>query len=32
VMSDGELVAHGTPDEIRHNSLVHAIYLGREGD
>ncbi len=31
VMSDGETVATGTPDEIRHNPLVHAIYLGQEG-
>ncbi len=30
VMSDGEVVATGTPDEIRRNPLVHAIYLGEE--
>jgi branched-chain amino acid transport system ATP-binding protein len=29
VMSDGETVAGGTPDEIRHDPLVHEIYLGR---
>ncbi|TDT18133.1 amino acid/amide ABC transporter ATP-binding protein 1 (HAAT family) [Ilumatobacter fluminis] len=32
VMADGVLVAGGTPDEIRHDPLVHEIYLGREGD
>jgi branched-chain amino acid transport system ATP-binding protein len=32
VMSDGEKVAAGAPDEIRHDPLVHAIYLGQEGD
>jgi len=31
VMSDGEKVAAGTPDEIRANPLVHAIYLGQPG-
>lgn len=31
VFSDGEVVASGTPDEIRANQLVHDIYLGREG-
>jgi branched-chain amino acid transport system ATP-binding protein len=31
VMADGETVATGTPDEIRHNPLVHAIYLGTAG-
>ena len=31
VMADGEKVAAGTPDEIRPNPLVHAIYLGQEG-
>ena len=31
VMADGEKVAAGTPDEIRNNPLVHAIYLGQEG-
>jgi len=30
VMSDGKLVASGTPDEIQANSLVHEIYLGSE--
>ena len=31
VMADGETVAGGTPDEIRHDPLVHEIYLGSEG-
>lgn len=31
VMADGEMVASGTPDEIRSDPLVHAIYLGTEG-
>ncbi|MGI9641206.1 MAG: ABC transporter ATP-binding protein [Acidimicrobiia bacterium] len=31
VMADGVIVASGTPDEIRQDPLVHAIYLGREG-
>jgi len=31
VMADGETVATGTPEEIRHNPLVHAIYLGTAG-
>jgi len=31
VMADGVKVAAGTPDEIRHDPLVHAIYLGNEG-
>jgi branched-chain amino acid transport system ATP-binding protein len=31
VMADGVMVASGTPDEIRHDPLVHAIYLGRGG-
>jgi branched-chain amino acid transport system ATP-binding protein len=30
VMSDGKLVASGTPDEIQANELVHEIYLGSE--
>jgi len=30
VMSDGKLVAQGGPDEIRHDPLVHEIYLGSE--
>ena len=29
VMADGTVVASGSPDEIRQNSLVHAIYLGQ---
>lgn len=32
VMADGVVVAAGTPDEIRHDPLVHAIYLGRGGE
>ncbi len=28
VMADGMTVAAGTPDEIRHDPLVHKIYLG----
>jgi len=31
VMADGLKVAAGTPDEIRSDPLVHAIYLGTEG-
>ncbi len=31
VMADGEVVATGSPEEIRSNPLVHAIYLGQEG-
>lgn len=31
VMSDGEVIAEGSPDEIRNNSLVHDIYLGTGG-
>ena len=31
VMADGNVVASGNPDEIRQNSLVHAIYLGQAG-
>jgi branched-chain amino acid transport system ATP-binding protein len=31
VMADGVIVATGTPDEIRHDPLVHEIYLGRGG-
>jgi branched-chain amino acid transport system ATP-binding protein len=32
VMADGVVVASGTPDEIRHDPLVHEIYLGRGGE
>jgi len=31
VMSRGELVALGTPDEVRADPLVQEIYLGAEG-
>jgi branched-chain amino acid transport system ATP-binding protein len=31
VMRDGSVVATGTPDEIRRNTLVREIYLGRSG-
>ncbi len=31
VMADGETVAAGTPDEIRHDPMVHRIYLGEAG-
>ena len=30
VMSDGLMVASGTPDEVQANPLVHEIYLGSE--
>jgi branched-chain amino acid transport system ATP-binding protein len=30
VMSDGKLVASGTPEEIQANEMVHEIYLGSE--
>ncbi len=30
VMSDGKMVASGTPAEVRANPLVHEIYLGSE--
>ena len=30
VMSDGKLVAAGTPAEVQANALVHDIYLGKE--
>jgi len=30
VMADGEVVASGTPDEIRGDPLVQEIYLGRQ--
>jgi len=29
MMNDGRVVVEGTPDEIRANELVHALYLGR---
>ncbi|MAT04557.1 MAG: ABC transporter ATP-binding protein [Acidimicrobiaceae bacterium] len=31
VMADGIIIARGNPDEIRSNTLVHEVYLGREG-
>lgn len=31
VMADGEVIAGGTPDEIRENQLVHDVYLGVSG-
>jgi branched-chain amino acid transport system ATP-binding protein len=30
VMSDGTMVASGTPEQIQANPLVHEIYLGSE--
>ncbi len=30
VMSDGKIVASGTPDEVQADPLVHEIYLGSE--
>jgi branched-chain amino acid transport system ATP-binding protein len=30
VMSDGTVVASGTPEQIQANPLVHEIYLGSE--
>ena len=29
MMHDGRVIVEGTPDEIRSNSLVHDLYLGR---
>lgn len=31
VMHEGNVVAEGTPDEIRANEMVHDIYLGKAG-
>lgn len=31
VMHEGQVVAEGTPDDIRANEMVHDIYLGRGG-
>ena len=32
VMSDGKIVASGTTEEIRHDPIVHEIYLGEPGE
>jgi len=32
VMSDGKMVASGTTEEIRHDPIVHEIYLGEPGE
>ena len=29
MMHDGRVIVEGTPDEIRGNTLVHDLYLGR---
>jgi branched-chain amino acid transport system ATP-binding protein len=31
VMADGEVVAAGSPEQVRSNPVVHQIYLGVEG-
>jgi branched-chain amino acid transport system ATP-binding protein len=31
VMSDGLVIAHGSPDEIRSDPLVNEVYLGTAG-
>jgi branched-chain amino acid transport system ATP-binding protein len=31
VMSDGKVVASGTAEEIRHDPVVHEVYLGEAG-
>ena len=31
MMHDGRVVVEGTPDEIRANTMVHDLYLGRGG-
>ncbi|HEX2403578.1 MAG TPA: ABC transporter ATP-binding protein [Acidimicrobiia bacterium] len=32
VMSDGKMVASGSTEEIRHDPIVHEIYLGEPGE
>ena len=31
VLANGAVLADGTPDEIRRNDVVRAVYLGKEG-
>jgi lipopolysaccharide export system ATP-binding protein len=32
VINEGQVIVHGSPDEIRHNELVRKIYLGERFD